>query len=39
MSKAGNNRKLRAWLEKEKEKYSDHHIQNENLKIMALSIL
>ena len=39
MSKARNNSKLRAWLEKEKGKYSDHHIQNEILKIMALSIL
>ena len=39
MSKAKNNSKLRAWLEKEKEKYADHHIQNEILKIMALSIL
>lgn len=39
MSKARNNSKLRAWLEKKKEKYTDHHIQNEILKIMALSIL
>ena len=39
MSKAGNNSKLRAWLKKEKGKYSDHHIQNEILKIMGLSIL
>ena len=39
MSKARNNNKLRAWLEKKKEKYTDHHIQNEILKIMALSIL
>ena len=39
MSKARNNSKLRVWLEKEKGKYSDHHIQNEILKIMALSIL
>ena len=39
MSKARNNSKLRVWLEKEKGKDSDHHIQNEILKIMALSIL
>ena len=39
MSKTRNNSKLRAWLEKKKEKYTDHHIQNEILKIMALSIL
>ena len=39
MSKARNNSKLRAWLEKKKEKYTDHHIQNETLKTMALSIL
>ena len=39
MSRGRNNCKLRAWLEKEKEKYSDHHVQNEILKIMALSIL
>ena len=39
MSKARNNSKLRAWLEKKKEKYTDHHIRSEILKIMALSIL
>ena len=39
MSKARNNSKLRAWSEKKKEKYTDHHIQSEILKIMALSIL
>ena len=39
MSKARNNSKLKAWLEKKKEKYIDHHIQNEILKIMYLSIL
>ena len=39
MSRGRNNSKLRAWLEKEIEKYSDHHVQNEILKIMALSIL
>ena len=39
MSKARNNSKLKAWLEKKKEKYNDHHIQNEILKIMSLSIL
>ena len=39
MSKSRNNSKLRDWLEKKKEKYTDLHIQNEILKIMALSIL
>ena len=39
MSKTRNISKLRAWLEKKKEKYTDHHIQNEILKIMALSVL
>ena len=39
ISKARNNNKLRAWLEKKKDKYTDHHVQNEILKIMALSIL
>ena len=36
MSKARNNSKLKAWLEKKKEKYIDHHIQNEILKIMSV---
>ena len=39
MSKARNNTNIRAWLEKKKEKYTDHHIQNEIFKTMALSIL
>lgn len=39
ISKARNNAKLRAWLEKRKNKYTDHHVQNEILKVMALSIL
>ena len=39
MSKGRNNSKVRVWLEKKKEKYTDHHIQNEILKIMALFIL
>ena len=38
-SKTRNNNKLRARLEKKKEKYTVHHMQNEILKIMALYIL